>query len=116
MIKYMKKQKKELSFPEKKGWKEIRKGVWEIPKETMEAFEKEYMKDMSPEAQRKFFPHLFQDEKFYNIKEVAKMLKVAYLTVYRWIQSGKLTAYKVGKQYRIERADLDNFLEKAKTK
>ena len=55
-------------------------------------------------------------EQYYTIEEVAKMLKVVYLTVYRWIQDGKLRAYKAGRQYRIEKSDLDNFLEKAKTK
>jgi len=39
------------------------------------------------------------------------MLKVAYLTVYRWIQVKKLTALKAGKQYRIKKEDLDNFLK-----
>lgn len=53
-------------------------------------------------------------DKYYTIEEVAKLLKVAYLTVYRWIQSGKLTAYKAGKQYRIEKADLEKFLKKQK--
>ncbi len=43
------------------------------------------------------------EEKYYSIEEVATMLKVVYLTVYRWIQTGKLTAYKAGKQYRIKR-------------
>ena len=38
------------------------------------------------------------------------MLKVVYLTVYRWIQSGKLMAYKAGKQYRIKKEDLDKFV------
>lgn len=51
------------------------------------------------------------DEQYYTIEEVAKMLKVVYLTVYRWIQSGKLKAYKAGKQYRIEKNDLQRFLE-----
>lgn len=51
-------------------------------------------------------------DQYYTIEEVAKMLKVAYLTVYRWIQSGKLTAYKAGKQYRIEKIDLDKFMKK----
>ena len=32
------------------------------------------------------------EEQYYSIEEVAKMLKVVYLTVYRWIQSGKLVA------------------------
>ena len=50
------------------------------------------------------------NEQYYTIEEVAEMLKVAYLTVYRWIQSGKLVAYKAGKQYRIKKADLDSFI------
>ena len=51
-------------------------------------------------------------EQYYTIDEVANMLKVAYLTVYRWIQDKKLTAYKAGKQYRITDSDLNVFLRK----
>ena len=53
-------------------------------------------------------------DQYYSIEEVAKMLKVAYLTVYRWIQSKKLLAVKVGKQYRVEKIDLDKFIERQK--
>lgn len=57
------------------------------------------------------------EDEYYTIDEVAKMLKVAYLTVYRWIQSGKLKAVKAGKQYRILGEDLHSFLnEKNDTK
>lgn len=49
---------------------------------------------------------------YYSIEEVAKTLKVAYLTVYRWVQSNKLTAYKAGKQYRIKENDLKHFISK----
>ena len=50
-------------------------------------------------------------EEYYSIEEVAKTLKVAYLTVYRWIQAKKLLAFKAGKQYRIKKEDLDLFLK-----
>jgi len=50
-------------------------------------------------------------EEYYSIEEVSKIFKVAYLTVYRWIQAGKLVAYKVGKQYRIRKSDLDSFVK-----
>lgn len=53
-------------------------------------------------------------EEYYSIEEVAKKLKVAYLTVYRWIRSNQLTAIKAGKQYRIERFELDRFINKQK--
>lgn len=55
-----------------------------------------------------------EKEQYYSIEEVAKMLKVAYLTVYRWIQSKKLSAIKAGKQYRISKSDLDKFTNKHK--
>lgn len=50
------------------------------------------------------------EDKYYTIEEVAQMLKVAYLTVYRWIRAGKLNAIKAGKQYRIGEHELNNFL------
>lgn len=52
-----------------------------------------------------------EENKFYTIEQVAEMLQVVYLTVYRWIQDGKLKAVKAGKQYRIRQSDLDKFLE-----
>jgi len=55
-----------------------------------------------------------KEEQYYSIEEVSKMLKVAYLTVYRWVQSKKLSAVKAGKQYRIKKEELDSFLQKKK--
>lgn len=57
---------------------------------------------------------IIKDEQYYTIEEVAKMLKVAYLTVYRWIRSGKLKAIKAGKQYRVKRVWLNLFLKNTK--
>jgi len=56
------------------------------------------------------------EEQYYTIKEVAKMLKVAYLTVYRWIQNNKLPSVKAGKQYRIKKEDLETFLRRYRHK
>ena len=53
-----------------------------------------------------------ETDQYYSIEEVAKRLKVAYLTVYRWIQAKKLPAIKAGKQYRISKNELDKFLNK----
>lgn len=55
--------------------------------------------------------NMLKDE-YYTIEEVAKLLKVAYLTVYRWIQDEKLKAFKAGKQYRINKSDLQVFMER----
>ena len=51
------------------------------------------------------------EDQYYSIEEVSKILKVAYLTVYRWIQKDKLKAYKVGKQYRIKKVDLNGIIK-----
>ncbi len=53
-------------------------------------------------------------EEFYTIKEVSELFKVAYLTVYRWIKDGKLESYKLGKQYKIKKADIDKFIQESK--
>jgi len=50
-------------------------------------------------------------DQYYSIEEVATTLKVAYLTVYRWIRAKRLISLKAGKQYRIKKEDLDNFLK-----
>jgi len=55
-----------------------------------------------------------KQEQYYSINEVAKMLKVAYLTVYRWIRAKKLPAIKAGKQYRISKSELYQFVNKHK--
>jgi len=51
-----------------------------------------------------------QTERYYSIAEVASMLRVAYLTVYRWIKAGKLGALRAGKQHRINQTSLNKFL------
>ena len=51
-------------------------------------------------------------DEYYSIVETSKLLKVAYITVYRWVHSGKLKAYKAGKQYRIKKKDINKFIER----
>ena len=53
---------------------------------------------------------VMQDE-YYTLKEVAKMLKISYMTVFRWVQAGKLKAVKVGKQNRVKKEILEKFIE-----
>lgn len=51
------------------------------------------------------------EEKYYTPQEIAKLLKVAYMTVYRWIRAGKLEAYQIQRQYRIREVDFQKFME-----
>ncbi|MDA8218931.1 MAG: helix-turn-helix domain-containing protein [Chloroflexota bacterium] len=42
-----------------------------------------------------------------TLEEVADYLRVHYTTVRRWCHGGELPALRVGRTYRIRKADLD---------
>ena len=46
----------------------------------------------------------------YTLEEIAELLQVTRRTIYTWIKDGKLKAFKVGRGWRVSRADLDSFL------
>lgn len=46
-----------------------------------------------------------------TLPEVAAVLKFSNVAVGKWCREGKLPAVKVGKSYRIRRADLDAWYE-----
>ena len=45
-----------------------------------------------------------------TVIEVAEVLRVSNMTVYRLIKSGELPALRVGKNYRIRESELEAFL------
>ncbi len=45
-----------------------------------------------------------------TVAEVAEVLRVSNMTVYRLIKAGDMPALRVGKNYRIREADLTTFL------
>lgn len=56
-------------------------------------------------------------QRFYTTNEVAKLLKVNPESVRRYVRSNKLRAVKLGGKFiRIDKADLDRFIEHLKTK
>ena len=57
-----------------------------------------------------------QQKEFYTAKELAEKLRVNIMTIYRYIKAGKLEAYKIGKEFRIEKKEFNKFLAKVKTK
>ncbi len=52
-----------------------------------------------------------KDSKFYKIEDVCELLQVSKITMYRWIKSGKITAYKVGKSYLFKVEDVHKLIE-----
>lgn len=57
-----------------------------------------------------------RQDKFYTAKELADTLKVNIMTIYRYIKAGRLKAYKIGKDFRIEKAEFEKFLKKTSTR
>jgi excisionase family DNA binding protein len=47
---------------------------------------------------------------FLTVSEVANLLRVSNMTVYRLISSGQLPAARVGKSYRLREEDVDRYL------
>lgn len=48
--------------------------------------------------------------RFFTVAEVADLVRVSNMTVYRLIQHGELPAIRVGRSYRIKAEDVDSFL------
>lgn len=55
-------------------------------------------------------------KEFYTAQELAEKLRLNIMTIYRYIKAGKLRACKIGKEFRIESKEFDNFINKAKIK
>lgn len=53
---------------------------------------------------------------YYLVDELAEKLRVNRMTIYRYIKAGKLIAIKIGKEFRIERAEFEKFIGSVKTK
>jgi excisionase family DNA binding protein len=48
-------------------------------------------------------------EPLLTVGEVAQIMRVSNMTVYRLIKSGQLSAVRVGKNYRIRRSDVNKY-------
>ena len=56
-----------------------------------------------------------QNQDLIDLEEVAKILHVTVDTVRRYIQDKLLPAYKVGRSYLVDRADVYKFLRDRRT-
>lgn len=56
------------------------------------------------------------DKHYYTAKELAEMLSVNIMTIYRYIKAKRLKAFKIGKEFRIKRSEFEQFINKAKNK
>jgi excisionase family DNA binding protein len=47
---------------------------------------------------------------FLTVAEVAALMRVSTMTVYRLIKAGDMAAVRVGKSYRVREDDVDRYL------
>ncbi len=57
-----------------------------------------------------------KNKPFYKAEELADMLEINIMTIYRYIKAGRLHALKIGRDYRIDKKEFDRFLNSVKTK
>ena len=56
-----------------------------------------------------------QEAEYMGLDDVASLLGVTYLTIYRLVRAGDLPAVRLGKLYRVSRTDLERYLERNRT-
>lgn len=57
----------------------------------------------------------FTDTRFMTVTEVAEMMRVSRMTVYRMIHAGELPAVRFGRSYRVPEAAVEQILQTGST-
>ena len=52
----------------------------------------------------------FTEARLLTVNEVADLLRVSRMTVYRLIKTGEMSAFRVGRGYRLREEDIDSYL------
>ena len=51
--------------------------------------------------------------RFLTVAEVASVMRVSKMTVYRLVHNGELPAVRVGRSFRVTEEDVDEYLRKS---
>lgn len=57
----------------------------------------------------------FTEARLLTVSEVADLMRVSRMTVYRSIKDGSMAALRVGRSYRLREDDVDNYLSERYT-
>lgn len=55
-----------------------------------------------------------KDIDVYTLEELTTLLQVTRRSLYNWIKDGKLKAFRVGRQWRVTKQSLKEFMEASK--
>lgn len=56
-----------------------------------------------------------EEKEFYTTRELARLLKVAEMTIYRMVRRGELPCHNIGRAKRFRRGDVEAFLKRCRT-
>ena len=54
------------------------------------------------------------EKSFYTVKELAALLEVTEMTIYRMTRRGEIPVHNIGRSKRFSKADIDAFLERCR--
>ena len=57
---------------------------------------------------------MIEDKEFYTVKELAQMLQVTDMTIYRMVHRGELACHNIGRAKRFRRDDVEVFLKRCR--
>jgi len=55
-------------------------------------------------------------EKWVTLEQIAEYLQMSTSSIYKMAQAGKIPAYKVGRQWRFKKEEIDRWIKKQKGK
>jgi len=55
-------------------------------------------------------------DKWLTLEQIAEYLQMSTSSIYKMAQAGKIPAYKVGRQWRFKKEEIDKWVEKQKPK
>ena len=95
-----------------------------IRNEMVELAKKNYLKKSyfssgrlpTSQAFRFYISNLMNEKEYYRAHELAEKLRVNVMTIYRYIKAKKFKAYKIGKEFRIDKTEFEAFLKRVSTK
>jgi len=53
-------------------------------------------------------------EKWLTLEQIAEYLQMSTSSIYKMAQKGKIPAYKVGRQWRFKKEEIDRWIERGK--
>jgi excisionase family DNA binding protein len=50
-------------------------------------------------------------DRWLSVQEIAQYLGISKETIYRWVESDKIPAHKVGKQWKFQVSEVDSWIK-----